>query len=126
MFDGLLRRGDATELRWSDFRREGEGSVRKLVSRSKTDQKGEGKVLWISPASIFPLSKLAAIRTDDEPDDPAFRLSSRQFSRRTAQACEAAGLGDGYSGHSMRIRAAQALAAANISLAAVMENGRWQ
>ena len=39
---------------------------------------------------------------------------------------EAAGLGAGYSGHSPRVGAVQALAAANISLAAIMEHGRWQ
>ena len=46
--------------------------------------------------------------------------------RLDAAACETAGLGRGYTGHSLRVGAAQALAGANISLAAIMENGRWQ
>jgi len=126
MFDGLLRRSEAAQLRWADVRREDDGSGRMLVRYSKTDQVGEGKVLWISPAAILALSELAAIRPEDEPDDLIFRLSGRQISRRIAQACQAAGLGAGYSGHSLRVGAAQALAAANLSLAAIMENGRWQ
>jgi len=53
-------------------------------------------------------------------------LSPPQITRRIAQACRVAGLDSGYSGHSPRVGAAQALAAANISLAAIMEHGRWQ
>ena len=41
-----------------------------------------------------------------------------------AVACKAAGLGSGYSGHSPRVGAAQA--AANLSLPAIMQHGRWQ
>ena len=80
-------------------------------------------MLWISPATIFALSELAAIPPDDESEDLIFRLSGRHISRRIGQACEAAGLGKGYSGHSLRVGAAQTLAAANISLVAIMENG---
>ena len=61
-----------------------------------------------------------------QPAGPLFNLSPPQITRRIAQACKAAGLGAGYSGHSPRVGAAQALAAANISLAAIMEHGRWQ
>lgn len=39
-------------------------------------------------------------------------------------ACEAAGLGKGYSDHSSRVGGAQA--ATNIILVALMEHGRWQ
>ena len=55
-----------------------------------------------------------------------FGLSGQKISRRIAAPCEAAGLSKGYSGHSLRVGATQALAGANISLAAIMENGRWQ
>ena len=124
MFDGLLRRSEAAALTWADVSRESDGSGRLTVRRSKTDQEGEGKVLWMSPETMAALS---AIRwpTDIEAD-PVFGLSGQQISRRIAAACEAAGLGKGYSGHSLRVGAAQALAGANISLAAIMENGRWQ
>ena len=79
------------------------------LCRSKIDQEGESKVLWISPETM---DDLAAIRcpTDIEAD-PVFGLSGQQISRRIAAACEAAGLGKGYSGHSLRIGVALAVVA---------------
>ena len=124
MFDGLLRRSEAAALTWNDIAREADGSGRLTVRHSKTDPRGEGKVLWISPDTM---EALDAIRGENDGDsDPVFGLSGQQISRRIAAACETAGLGKGYSGHSLRVGAAQALAGANISLAAIMENGRWQ
>ena len=122
MFDGMLRRSEAAALGWEDISREADGSGRLLVRRSKTDPEGEGKVLWISPETM---DALDAIRRESD-SDLVFGLSGQQISRRIAAACETAGLGKGYTGHSLRVGAAQALAGANISLAAIMENGRWQ
>ena len=122
MFDGLLRRAEAAALTWNDIARAADGSGRLTVRRSKTDPEGQGKVLWISPATM---EALDAIRGESG-SDPVFGLSGQQISRRIAAACETAGLGRGFSGHSLRVGAAQALAGANISLAAIMENGRWQ
>ena len=124
MFDGLLRRSEAAVLTWNDIARAADGSGRLTVRRSKTDPEGAGKVLWISPDTM---EALDAIRGESDGDtDPVFGLSGQQISRRIAAACETAGLGRGFSGHSLRVGAAQALAGANISLAAIMENGRWQ
>ena len=122
MFDCMLRRSEAAVLTWADIVREADGSGRLTVRRSKTDPEGEGKVLWVSPDTM---AALDAIRRERD-GDTVFGLSGQQISRRIAAACEAAGLGRGYSGHSLRVGAAQALAGANISLAAIMENGRWQ
>ncbi len=125
MWDGMLRRSETADLKWSDIRRAEDGSGRLTVRHSKTDQRGEGKVLWISPATMSALAIYAARRRDGDPDW-IFDLSPPQISNRIAAACAAAGLGSGYTGHSLRVGAAQALAAANISLAAIMEHGRWQ
>ena len=113
MFDGLLRRSEAAMLRWTDIGREADGSGRLTVRRSKTDQEGEGKVLWVSPDTMDALSAIR--RPSDTDSDPVFGLAGQQISRRIAAACETAGLGQGYSGHSLRVGAAQALAGANIS-----------
>ena len=124
MFDGMLRRSEAAVLTWEDIGRAADGSGRLIVRRSKTDPEGEGKVLWISPDTM---DALDAIRGEGGGDtDPVFGLAGQQISRRIAAACETAGLGRGFSGHSLRVGAAQALAGANISLAAIMVNGRWQ
>ena len=122
MFDGLLRRSEASALRWTDIRKAEDGSGRLTIVRSKTDQTGEGKVLWLSPDTMTALSHIRRRSSGEH----VFDLSPAQISRRIAAACRAAGLGDGYSGHSLRVGAAQALAQANISLAAIMENGRWE
>ena len=125
MWDAMLRRSEAAALTWADVRRAADGSGRLTVQHSKTDQRGEGKVLWISPSSMSALELVASLQAR-QPAGPLFNLSPPQIARRIAQACKAAGLGAGYSGHSPRVGAAQALAAANISLAAIMEHGRWQ
>ena len=52
MRNGLLRRGEAAALRWDDLTIEDDGSGRLTVQRSKTDQTGEGALLWISPQTI--------------------------------------------------------------------------
>ena len=123
MFDGMLRRSEAAALTWADVSGEADGSGRLVVRRSKTDAEGEGKALWLSPETM---AALDAIRGEGGGAGPVFGLSGQQISRRIAAVCEAAGLGKGYSGHSLRVGAAQALAGANISLAGIMENGRWQ
>ena len=125
MWDAMLRRAEAASLAWSDVRRAADGSGRLTVRYSKTDQSGVGKILWISPASMSALELVASLHPQ-KPTGPLFNLSPPQITRRIAAACDAAGLGNGYSGHSPRVGAAQALAAANISLAAIMEHGRWQ
>ena len=124
MFDGMLRRSEAAVLTWEDIGRAADGSGRLTVRRSKTDQEGEGKMLWVSPETMDALDSIR--RLSDTDSDPVFGLAGQQISRRIAAACETAGLGRGFSGHSLRVGAAQALAGANISLAAIMVNGRWQ
>ena len=125
MFDAMLRRGEAAVLVWSDMQTAADGSGRLVVRYSKTDQRGEKKVLWISPETMLALDLLSALGEDGD-GDRIFPLSPQQINRRIAAACAAAGLGDGYSGHSLRVGGAQAMAAANISLASIMESGRWQ
>ena len=55
-----------------------------------------------------------------------FGLSESQIGRRVKAACQAAGLGDGFTGHSGRVGMAQDLAAAGVELPALMQAGRWQ
>lgn len=85
---------------------------------------GEGNVLRINPETMGALD--ATRWTVDFDTDLVFGLLEQQISRRIATACESTGLGKGYSGHSRRVGAALALGGANISLAAIMENRRWQ
>ena len=125
MRDGLLRRSEASDLVWSDIERMADGTGRLTVRRSKTDQVSEGKVLYLSAASM---AGMDAIR----PAEPShrhmsvFALSGSQIGRRIARSCEVAGFPGAYSGHSPRVGMAQDLAANGAELPALMEAGRWE
>lgn len=126
MRDGLLRSGEAAALCWGDITGVGDGSGRMLIRRSKTDPDGEGAVMFLSTASM---AALRVIRSPvgDQPTASVFRMNrGDQIARRIREACEHAGLGDGYSGHSPRVGMAQDLAAAGVELPALMTAGRWR
>ena len=126
MRDGLLRRSEAAALRWGDVEGHEDGSGRLHVVRSKTDQAGEGSMLYLGPAAM---EALLAIRPQEAVIDPGasvFRLSSGQISRRIKAATKMAGLGDGFSAHSPRVGMAQDLSAAGAELPELMTAGRWE
>ena len=70
---------------------------------------------------------LRAIRPTDELLDlnaPVFGPSSRQIGRRVEVAASAAGLDDGFTGHSGRVGMAQDLVKSGVELPALMTAGR--
>ena len=74
------------------------------------------------------MTALLAIRPTETvrgPAQPVFGLSENQIGRRVRAAAKAAGLGEGFSGHSMRVGMAQDLSAAGAELPALMQAGRW-
>ena len=124
--DGLLRRSEAADLRWGDVGRREDGAALLHVRRSKTDPEAEGAVLYVSQAAA---RALQAIMPQDETVDPEARvigLSASQIGRRVKAAARAAGLGDGFTGHSGRVGMAQDLAAAGAELPELMTAGRWK
>ena len=124
MRDGMLRRSEAESLVWGDLAVESDGTGRLIVIRSKTDPEGEGAVLFVSAPTM---EALRAIRQSVPVDgDSIFGLSDDQIARRVKAAAEAAGLGEGFTGHSARVGMAQDLARAGTELPALMTAGRWQ
>ena len=125
--DGLLRRSEAAALRWGDVEVQDDGSARIQMRRSKTDPEAEGAVLYIGPEAA---SALVAIMPEGfavvDAAAPVFGLSASQIGRRVNAAAKAAGLGDGFTGHSGRVGMAQDLAAAGVELPALMNAGRWK
>ena len=125
--DGLLRRSEAAALRWGEVEIQEDGSARLHVRRSKTDPEAEGTVLYIGPEAA---EALVAIMPEGfavvDPSTPVFGLSASQIGRRVNAAAKAAGLGDGFTGHSGRVGMAQDLAAAGVELPALMHAGRWK
>jgi integrase len=125
--DGLLRRSEAAELRWGDLELQEDGSARLHVRRSKTDPEAEGVVLYIGQEATQALQ--AIMPEDTAVVDPArrvFELSASQIGRRIDAAAKAAGLGEGFTGHSGRVGMAQDLAASGVELPELMSAGRWK
>ena len=125
--DGLLRRSEAAELRWGDVELQEDGAALLHVRRSKTDPEAEGAVLYIGQAAA---QELRAIMPEDAAvvgqAAPVFGLSAGQIGRRVNAAAKAAGLGDGFTGHSGRVGMAQDLAASGVELPELMTAGRWK
>ncbi len=121
--DGGLRRSEAAALLWGDVACADDGSGRVTVRRSKTDPTGEGAVVAVTRTTM---EALAALR-DEAPDDaPVIGLSTRQIARRIKAAALAAGLGDGFSGHSGRVGMARRMVRAGAPTATVQRQGRWK
>ena len=80
----------------------GRGRLRSDYRRSKTDQEGEGQSSYLSVQTV---KALDAIRPEE---------------------ASAAGLGEGFNGHSGRVGMAQDLAAAGAELPALMQAGGWK
>ena len=124
--DGLLRRSEAHYLTWADVDFRNNGTALLQLHRSKTDQEGEGVVIYIGKQAA---DALTAIRPAEEQFDlqaPVFGLSPQQIGRRVTAAAKAAGLGEGFTGHSGRVGMAQDLAATGTELPALMTAGRWK
>ena len=125
MSEAGLRRSEAAALRWADVTPEADGSGRLTVRRSKTDPAAAGAVVAITARAMADLDQLAALQGTRDPAAPVFGLSDRQIARRIAGAAKAAGLGDGFSGHSGRVGMAQRMTRHGAPAAAVMRQGRW-
>ena len=123
MRDAMLRSSEAADLVWADLEERDYGTGLLCIRRSKTDQEGQGFYAFVSPRTM---TFLSAIRGDAQPTDSIFGLHRNQISNRIKMAAQAAGLGDGFSGHSPRIGMAQDLAQAGTELHRLMVDGRWR
>ena len=121
--DGGLRRSEAAALTWGDVEIVADGSGLVRITRSKTDQEGEGEVVAITASTV---QALDAIRNGAGSEDSVFGMSESTIARRVKSAAAAAGLGDQFSGHSGRVGLAQRMTAAGASTQAVMAQGRWK
>ncbi len=113
MRDAMLRRAEAAGLRWSDVKFVGDGSARVTVRSSKTS--AVATVLYVGPAAAAALRK---IRPDNVlRQSRVFGLrTGRAISNRVGAMAKAAGLGEGFSGHSPRVGMARDLTAAGVGL----------
>ena len=133
--DALLRVSEVVAVQVEDIAAEADGSGRLSVRHSKTDQEGRGAVLYLGAATM---RRIAAWRAaGDIEAGPLFRRLRRgdhvEASAITDRAARSiiraraaeAGIEGRVSGHSLRIGAAQSLAAAGAGLVELQQAGRW-
>lgn len=139
MSDAMLRISEAAALLVSDVTEETDGSGRLSVRRSKTDQEGRGAVLYlgrptmvrirawreagrVNNGALFRRVSRGKIHTSRVGETALRPLSIRRILKaRAAQA----GI-EGVSGHSLRVGAAQSMAASGATLVDMQIAGRWQ
>lgn len=123
MRDALLRRREAADLRWTDVEFHADGSSRVTIRRSKTSN--EPVVLYVGFRATAALNGIRPNRP--APEARVFGVRrGKTISSRIAAMCRAAGLGEGFSGHSPRVGMTQDLAAHGAGLVAIMNAGRWK
>ena len=123
MRDAMLRRSEAAELRWESVQFQADGSARIAVRRSKTSR--ASTVLYVGPEAAADLRRIES--EGAAPGSRVFGLrTGRAISARLNAMAKAAGLGDGFRGHSPRVGMAQDLTAAGVGLTAIMVAGRWK
>ncbi len=143
MSDALLRASELAVIATGDVEREGDGSGRLAIRRSKTDQEAEGAVAYLTPATMTALDNwlraaAAAWSSSGRYEGPVFRRVTRSgavsgraplttSAVRAIMRKRAAAVGvDGASGHSCRVGSAQSLIERGASTAAVAIAGRWK
>jgi len=138
-YDLLTRRSELVALRLDDVTFLRNGTVQVLIRRSKTDPYGQGRVTYGSTRSADLLRAWLAYRgTEIAPlFCPIYRghvinryLSTTTVVRLIKTTARKAGLPAedvaGFSGHSMRVGAAQDLLRAGRDTAAIMRAGGWK
>ena len=124
--DGLLRRSEAAALTWSDIEFRDDGAALITLRRSKTDQEAEGVVLYVGREAAQALLAIRPAAERLDPREPVFGMTARHIGNRIKAAAMAAGLGEGFTGHSGRVGMAQDLVKSGVELPALMTAGRWK
>ena len=129
MFDGMLRAGEAEEVRWGDVSRRPDRSGRLYVPFSKTDQGGVGEYVYLSRRSMKALDNLKEVRRKQvgvkPKDDRIFQVGPTEMLVMVREALQAAGVEGHFGTHSFRIGMAQELVTAGFGLVLIMRAGRW-
>ena len=120
--DGGLRRSEAAALTWSDVELWDDGTGRLTVQKGKNQV--EPTTVAVTVATARALREI--LPKDADPAAPVFGLTGEALANRVRAAARAAGLGDGFTGHSGRIGMARRMVAAGAPNAAVQRQGRWK
>ena len=137
-YDTLLRRGELVALEVRDIVEEPDAAATVLVRRSKTDPEGRGATVYVARDSMALVH--VWLERSGVCEGKVFRSLSRGvlgdgldaahvariFKRMAREADLPAELVDRISGHSTRVGAAQDMVAEGISMAAILNAGRWK
>lgn len=138
-YDLLTRRSELVALRTDDIEMRGDGTLRVLIRRSKADPFGMGRIGFSSKRSATLVQQWLDWRGPDI--DPLFcgiyqekainrPLGTTKVKLIIKEAVAAAGLPPedvaAFSGHSLRVGAAQDLLCAGFDTAAIMRAGGWK
>lgn len=130
MRDAMLRRSEASRMLWSHLQFQEDPELGEiallLVPQSKTDQEGKGRVLLLGPEATADLRAMQPDIASVNPDTRVFPISGGQIYRRIRAAALTAGLGEGFSGHSMRIGMTIDLTDDGAEIHEIMIDGRWE
>ena len=122
MRDAMLRRTEATEIRWDDITEGGAGAGELLIRHSKTDQTGRGYVVFLSAPTMTALARIRPVDATGK----VFPVHPLTIARRIQAAARKANLPGRFRGHSPRVGMTQDLAAAGASVVELQQVGRWK
>ena len=138
-YDLLARRSELVAIKTTDIEFRGDGSARAIIRRSKADQFGTGRFAFTSVETANLLTEWLHWRGDTVEylfcpiyqGKPVNRsLNSTTVKRVIKNSAKLAGFDEGevaaFSGHSMRVGAAQDLLCAGHGTAAIMRAGGWK
>ena len=120
--DGGLRRSEAAALTWGDVELWADGTGQLTVQKGKNQV--EPQTVAVTAATARALREIRPEGVD--PAAPVFGLTGEALANRVRAAAQAAGLGDGFSGHRGRIGMARRMVAAGAPNAAVQRQGQWK
>ena len=122
MADAGLRRSEAAALTWTDIEFWPDGTARITIRKGKNQP--EPATVAVTETTARALQEFRPEGAD--PAVPVFGLTGETLANRVRAAAKAAGLGDGFTGHSGRIGMARRMLAAGAPNAAVQRQGRWK
>jgi integrase/recombinase XerD len=138
-YELLTRRSELVALMSNDLETLDDGTMRFIIRRSKADPFGQGRVAFTSPKTADAVQDWLAWRGPDINSlfCPIYHgkavnrdLSTTTVKRLIKSAAKTAGLNseeiDAFSGHSLRVGAAQDLLCAGYDAAAIMRAGGWK
>lgn len=122
MHDGLLRAGEAVNLRWEDVSRYEDGSASLHIRFCGFETCRGGSLVPLPPETMEALN---AIRPDPcVSERRIFEMTSWTVSIRIRRMAQAAGLGDGYTGYSPRMGMVVDLTRSGFSMAEIAQAAR--